>query len=1040
MARTNVSFATPAGGTVWLNWVTGFSYSPPDSKFTGFDSFQFRWWDKAGFSEPVTVNLRVGSVGDGAAVPGITPTAGADHYATPAGGTLTVSAGTGLLANDSAFGGATLAATPQTGTTARGGTVSVAADGGFAYTPPAGVRGPDSFEYGIVDSYGATARATATIDLLNNAPTAGNLSFTTNRATPVTADLLAGAADADGDPLTVSIAVGPFRGSISLEATTGAFTYTPSTNFTGIETLPFTVSDGSGGTISKAVIVTVVNATPNGQNLEIFTERATTVYDSVLLSADDEDFDQITAEIVALPTLGTVNLLANGDFTYIPDADFAGQDTFTYKLFDGIDYSSVYTVTLTVGNDAPNANDDEYDLWPAGMLVVSAEGGVLDNDYDSDILTATLITGPSYAATGTFQLNGDGSFEYELAAEPPPEYDGHDSFTYTASDGIVASGPRTVTITLRGTVVGTEDLYEVPDNGNGPLTVSASNGVLRNDRTAPGTAITAVLDQDVDPADGSLSLNPDGSFTFVPSGTLGEEASFTYIPWVAGAATQHAPVLVKLVREENLNEVRLVSLSYKTNHPIIRSDSGKTLGMPQWNDKNGDGTIQGPDDHANPVSYTRESKMLLNKVEFKISGDANKDWKDYMPGGTKTLLMRATGSGGVTFGFATGNTIEGKLDKTVVPNGDPIYTIRLKKDEVRSDAALPDKIDYFPEFELEWEFSRDGGESWYSPTANKSRTPVYVTWGDPNPILNNKFYESLLWITGQEFLKNSDGDYYGASKVADLAFEAFKSMDVKRKDGGTLKYYGNWNTQSTTFVDLLRNGSGTCGAFAELFQGMLFAQGLNSTAIAPESKYYRSAKEYMLINDWNFAEFNIIARFDTIAFSRFTVDNKGTPTPATPGLATVTPLPSLQQNGQPAPAVSVFYNWFNIPKVGDNLNNVGVNGVSLAVSSAAGSHQWDGTPVVTHAGGVAGQNNPSPKAMFPNHRLISIGGVLYDPSYGKTYASVADFESKAVAGFVIERQVKESDVGIDLDGLNGVTDKAVRIFLFRKIVEGGDLI
>ncbi len=64
--KTNVVIATDAGGRAWLNWQTGFSYNPPPRNsdgtlFSGWDSFQVSFWDKAGFSEVVTVHVFVGS-------------------------------------------------------------------------------------------------------------------------------------------------------------------------------------------------------------------------------------------------------------------------------------------------------------------------------------------------------------------------------------------------------------------------------------------------------------------------------------------------------------------------------------------------------------------------------------------------------------------------------------------------------------------------------------------------------------------------------------------------------------------------------------------------------------------------------------------------------------------------------------------------------------------------------------------------------------------------------------------------------------------
>ncbi len=65
MTKTNVSFSTVAGGTVWMNFTTGFSYKPParsadGTPFTGWDSFDYRLWDKAGFTDTITAHVYVG--------------------------------------------------------------------------------------------------------------------------------------------------------------------------------------------------------------------------------------------------------------------------------------------------------------------------------------------------------------------------------------------------------------------------------------------------------------------------------------------------------------------------------------------------------------------------------------------------------------------------------------------------------------------------------------------------------------------------------------------------------------------------------------------------------------------------------------------------------------------------------------------------------------------------------------------------------------------------------------------------------------------
>ena len=92
---------------------------------------------------------------------------------------------------------------------------------------------------------------------------------------------------------------------------------------------------------------------------------------------------------------------------------------------------------------APVAAADSYSLSEDGTLNVPAGSGVLQNDTDpqADTLTASLVSGP---ASGTLDLNADGSFDYT----PVADFAGAVSFTYLASDAAEDSGTATVTITV----------------------------------------------------------------------------------------------------------------------------------------------------------------------------------------------------------------------------------------------------------------------------------------------------------------------------------------------------------------------------------------------------------------------------------------------------------------------------------------------------------------------------------------------------------------------------------------------------------------
>ena len=241
----------------------------------------------------------------------------------------------------------------------------------------------------------------------------------------------------------------------------------------------------------------------------------------VLANDTDVDGDTLTVTKVANPANGAVTLNANGSFTYTPNADFNGTDTFTYKATGGGSDSNVTTVTVTVTPvaDVPVAVADTHSVNEDGVLNVAAPG-VLGNDTDPEGgLTAVRVSQPQH---GTLTLNPNGSFIYTPAAN----YNGADSFTYKVNDGAADSNVATVTITVN-------PVNDAPTAVNDSYTattaiplVVAAPGLLANDTDAESSPLTAVKVSD--PAHGTLSLNPNGSFTYTSEVGFTGPDTFTY--------------------------------------------------------------------------------------------------------------------------------------------------------------------------------------------------------------------------------------------------------------------------------------------------------------------------------------------------------------------------------------------------------------------------------------------------------------------------------------------------------------------------------
>jgi len=184
---------------------------------------------------------------------------------------------------------------------------------------------------------------------------------------------------------------------------------------------------------------------------------------------------------------------------------------------------------------APTAVDDAYATAEGVALIVDATDdpappvGVLFNDTDpeSDPLSAVLVSGPS-AGTLECVLGDDpnvcanGSFTYT----PNAFFNGTDSFTYVANDGVLDSNLATVTITVTGVNNGPVAVADAYDAEEGTTLSVAAPGVLGNDSDVDGDALTATAVGA--PPPGVLALNPDGSFDYTPAGIAGTVEVFDY--------------------------------------------------------------------------------------------------------------------------------------------------------------------------------------------------------------------------------------------------------------------------------------------------------------------------------------------------------------------------------------------------------------------------------------------------------------------------------------------------------------------------------
>ncbi len=229
----------------------------------------------------------------------------------------------------------------------------------------------------------------------------------------------------------------------------------------------------------------------------------------------------LVAVLDASPTNGSISLATDGSFTYEPNPNYSGADSFTYRAVSGGIQSTPATVTITVNAqyDPAVAVDDNYLTATGQTLLVSPGNGLLANDLNPDglALSAQLVDNVDH---GTLSFTSIGVFSYTPAAG----FTGVDSFQYRVFDTVGTSNVATVTITVDTPPTADDDSYSLDEDM--PLVVSAASGVLVGDADAENDPLTAVVE--IPPLHGSLVLAADGSFTYTPMANYFGPDSFTY--------------------------------------------------------------------------------------------------------------------------------------------------------------------------------------------------------------------------------------------------------------------------------------------------------------------------------------------------------------------------------------------------------------------------------------------------------------------------------------------------------------------------------
>ncbi|MCS0431802.1 tandem-95 repeat protein [Vibrio diabolicus] len=389
-------------------------------------------------------------------------------------------------------------------------------DGSWTYIPEADDDTEVSFSYDIIDDDGGVINGTANLDIkpVNDAPIATNDAIQTDEDSQVVIDVLANDSDIEGDDLSItSASVSEEQGIV--EIVDGKLVFTPAENFNGNATISYTISDGElEDEAQVSVTVNSVNDAPIALNDATITEEDTSVTIDVLPNDTDVDGDELSIQSASVPSdQGTVEII-DGKLVFTPTENFHGDAEITYTITDGaLTDQATVNVTVNAVNDTPVVESSIADQTLAeDFTPYTIDLNTAFSDVDGDL---------AFSVSGNSNVNV--SIENGIATiSPTADWNGSEELMFTATDPSGESASQTVNFTVAPVADIESDRATVVEDT--PTIIN----VLGND-TFEGDDKVVSLDTSKGPANGTVSVNPDGSVTYTPNDNYHGTDSFTYI-------------------------------------------------------------------------------------------------------------------------------------------------------------------------------------------------------------------------------------------------------------------------------------------------------------------------------------------------------------------------------------------------------------------------------------------------------------------------------------------------------------------------------
>ncbi|MDW2022850.1 MULTISPECIES: tandem-95 repeat protein [unclassified Vibrio] len=403
-------------------------------------------------------------------------------------------------------------------------------DGTYSFAPNENFNGDVNFTFDVSDG---TDTVTANIDVSvtpeNDPPVAGSTSYTVHEDNSITISdeqLLVNSSDIEGDVSIDSVSYSGNDGVLEINGD-GTYTFSPNENFNGEVSLDVVVVDEDGATDSTTAGITVLEvndppiAGPTAYTID--EDQVLTFSESqVLLNASDVEGD---VELVSISYDGPDGIFSvNGDGTcsFAPNENFNGQVSLdvTIRDEDGAEVDTYITVDVLPINDAPVSGNLAYNVDEDNTITLSQEQLLSQaSDVDGDDLVAEnlLVDG-----NATVTANDDGSF----TITPDANFNGDIDITFDISDGsdtLVATADLTVN-PVNDLPQPEDQAFTIGEDGVLLFTdedlLDGATDIDGDDLSVEGVSYTG--------ADGVLTDNGDGTYSFAPNENFNGDVNFTF--------------------------------------------------------------------------------------------------------------------------------------------------------------------------------------------------------------------------------------------------------------------------------------------------------------------------------------------------------------------------------------------------------------------------------------------------------------------------------------------------------------------------------